>query len=197
MINYVRRRRIILIAMAVVSILFLIFIFNLINNALNDNSKPSSVDMSEVSLLSSTSDSSISMEIRKEIQADEYFSTYLVTVSPSTRSIVAMTGYDKKIVNSKSYGNNKYAYEQFVYALNKADILNIRNLNENDNDTRGVCPTGTLTTFNVTKGQTLVKKIWTTSCKDSKGNMKANYSKIYNLFVTQFPDDAKSIISEL
>lgn len=197
MINYVRRRRIILASMVLLAVIFLVFIFNLINNTINDSSKSSATENSESTLLLNSADSSVTMEIRKEIQADEYFSSFLITVSPTTRSIVAMKGYDKKIVDSKIYNNNKYAYEQFVYALEKVDILNIRNLNENDNDTRGVCPTGNLTTFNVIKGQSSVKKIWTTSCKDTKGNMKANLSKLYNLFIAQLPEDSSSIVSEL
>lgn len=197
MINYVLRKRIIVVAMAVTFLLFFIFLFNFINNSLNDNSKSSQTDTSKLELLSTSSDNSISMDIRKEIQADEYYTTFHISISPSSRSISIMNGYDKKIISSKNYANNKSAYEQFVYALDKADFLNTRSFNENENDTRGVCPSGSLTTFNVMKSQNSAKKIWTTSCKDVKGNMKSNYSKIYNLFISQLPEDSKDIISEI
>lgn len=197
MINYVLRRRIIVGGLIAVALFCVALLFNFISGLFANESKSTETDSSQQALLSTTTESSVSMEIRKELVADESMSSFSIVITPNSRIVTSMIGYEKRILAQKVYTNNKSAYEQFVYALNRADLLNNRNLNDEENDTRGVCPAGELTVFNIAKSQSIIKKIWTTSCKDSKGNLKSSVSKITDLFLTQIPEDAKSIVSEI
>lgn len=190
MINYERRRKIILAAIAIVVVIFCVFIFMLIKNAIDRNNLPKAPDLAKTTLVSTSAENAVSMTVRDEIVADEIYDSYQIIVTPSARSVLIMKGYNKEIIKRFDYSNNKSAYEQFVYALDKAKITEIRDLNETENDTRGVCATGNLYRFDILKSGSSVKDIWTTSCRDSKGSMKASLKEVKDLFRSQLPTEA-------
>ena len=74
------------------------------------------------SVLNQDESRSVRWTIRGPIVANEKFKSYQITVSPSERTFVTYSGYLDDVIDTKKYNNNKQAYEQFVYALNNANI---------------------------------------------------------------------------
>jgi hypothetical protein len=100
-------------------------------------------------------------------------------------------GYLKEQVDNEQLSNNLQAYEQLVYALNRAKLMDGTPLSGDANDTRGLCANGTLVEFEVRQGSNSIQKLWTTSCTGSKGSLKANLTQVSRLFQQQIPDFSK------
>lgn len=126
--------------------------------------------------------------VRGPIVADENFRSYQITVSSSKRTFTIYSGYLDQVLDTKTYGNNTAGYEQFVYALDKANAGVTRKAK--DADFRGVCATqGFAYKFETMSGtDNADHTLWTTSCSGSKGTMTANVGQIQALFVNQIPD---------
>jgi len=154
------------------------------------------VDTSKAALLDTTVTHSVRMTVRGPIVADEKFQSYQIDVSSSNRSLKTFTGYGGTIVDQTTLPNNVAAYEAFVYALDKANLSKGTELTEEKNDTRGICATGTLTTFTILDNSESVKELWTTTCSGSKGSLNASVAQLNNLFVKQIPG-ADSLISKV
>lgn len=147
----------------------------------------SDVDNSHSALLNTTIDHSVSMTVRGPIIADEQFRSYQITISPTKRVLTTYTGYLDKVINQISLGNNTPSYEQFVYALDKADYVKGSELTGDKNDRRGLCATGKVYEFGTLKAGKSVKTLWTTTCGKEKGSLSASISSLNLLFVNQIP----------
>lgn len=148
----------------------------------------SQTDTSEEALLSTAVGRSVRMTVRGPIVADEEFHSYQITAASSRRNLTTYVGYLNAVVSDTSLGNNIPAYEEFVYALNRADFMKGTELTGEKNDTRGICATGTLYKFEVLKDNSPVKKLWTSDCRGSGGSLDANVKQITKLFTAQIPN---------
>lgn len=156
-------------------------------------STPDVVDTSREALLNTSAGHSVRMSVRGPIVANEEFNSYQITVSPSQRTIQTYVGYRESVVERKNLGNNVASYEQFVYALDKADLAVGDELEGSQNDVRGVCATGRLYEFSILKDEEPVKYLWTSTCKGSPGSLDASVDQLTELFVAQIPDADKLI----
>jgi len=147
----------------------------------------SQVDVSKEALLNTDADRSVTLTVRGNIVADEKFRSYQIVVTPNSRTLTAYTGYLDKRTDQIALSNNIPAYEEFVYALNRADLVKGTELTDDKNDRRGICAIGRVYEFGVLKANTSVKTLWTTSCKDAKGSLKATLVELTNLFIDQIP----------
>lgn len=154
---------------------------------------PAVADTSRDALLSTSADRSVSMSVRGPIVANEEFHSYQIDISPSARSLNTYTGYLDGIVASSNLPNSVAAYEQFVYALDKADLADGKELEGDRNDLRGVCATGRVYEFTILNKGESVKKLWTSTCKGSRGSLDASVTQLTELFVNQIPDAEKLI----
>ena len=153
----------------------------------NSSSQDKATDSISSSLVDTDEGRSVRWAVRGPIVANEKFQSYQITVSPSSRSYMVYTGYLDQVVLTHKYENNRQAYEQFVYALAKADVTNTRNAA--DNDIRGACATqGLAFVFETAKDGTVDQSEWTTTCAGSKGTMTAKPAQVQALFVNQIPD---------
>lgn len=148
----------------------------------------SQVDTGRQALLNTASDYSVQMTVRGPIVANENFRSYRVTVTPNNRNLTTYSGYLTQPVNSKGLDNNTQAYEQFVYALDKANMMNGEPLAGENDDTRGICASGRVYEFEVLNGGNAVKRLWTSTCKGSPGSFRASVSQVGDLFLDQIPD---------
>lgn len=146
------------------------------------------LDISRDALLNSSVGHSISMTVRGPIVADEEFHSYALSVSPDVRTITTYTGYLNTTVDQKALGNNVAAYEEFVHALDKANLAKGEQLDGDKNDTRGICATGSVYEFSILNNGETVKKLWTSTCGGSKGSLDASVTQLTSLFVRQIPD---------
>ncbi len=154
---------------------------------------PVAVDESRTALLDTSANRAVSMTVRGPIVAEEEFHSYQIDISPSSRSIKTYTGYLGNVLGSISLSNSVSAYEQFVHALDKADMVKGIELEGDRNDIRGVCATGRVSEFSVLDESVFVKKLWTSTCKGSVGSLKASSTQLTQLFVSQIPDADKLI----
>lgn len=146
------------------------------------------VDVSREALLSTDADRKVQMTIRGPIVADENFNSYRITVTPNSRTLVTYRGYLDRQVDRVNLGNNVKAYEEFVHALDKANLAVGVQFDKDKDDTRGICATGHVYEYEILDGDTVVKRLWTSTCKGSPGSLKASAAQLTNLFTAQIPD---------
>lgn len=138
-------------------------------------------------VLDTTAGRSVRWTVRGPIVADEDFRSYQITVGPSERTYIVYSGYLERVISSKTYGNNTRAYEEFVYALDNANISKMRSTDTND--LRGVCATGGIAyRFETLEDDEADQSLWSSTCSESKGSMASDPLKIHALFVNQIPD---------
>lgn len=159
----------------------------------NTSSTPEVVDVSREALLSTTAGRSVSMTVRGPIVADEQFHSYKIDISATSRELNTFTGYLDTVVDRTSLGNTVAAYEEFVHALDKADMADGRELEGERNDTRGICATGRVYEFSIINNGETVKRLWTSTCKGSVGSLDASANQLMELFEKQIPDSQKLI----
>lgn len=157
------------------------------------SSTPAMVDTSREALLSTTPDHSVRMTVRGPIVASEEFYSYQIDISPNLRAIKTFKGYLGDVVKSTSLVNSVAAYEEFVYALDKADMADGTQLEGDKDDLRGICATGRVYEFSILEDNKVVKRLWTSTCKGSAGSLDASVQQLTRLFINQIPDAEDTI----
>lgn len=160
------------------------------------SSTPAIIDPSKDNLLSSVDGRAVSMTVRGPIVADENFRSYQIYISPSTRTIKTYTGYLGTVLEQRSLTNNVAAYEEFVHALYKADLIAGQPFDGDKNDVRGICATGRVYEFSLIKDGEAIETLWTSTCGGSKGSLKASVDQLSQLFRAQIPD-SRPLISNI
>ena len=151
------------------------------------------VDVSREALLSTDADRRVTMTVRGPIVADESFQSYRITVTPNARSLVTYTGYLDRVVDEVRLPNNTAAYEQFVFALDRAELARGEAFTGDRNDVRGICATGRVVEFAIINKEEVVKQLWTSTCRGSVGSLDASVDQLTNLFVSQIPSGRTTI----
>lgn len=160
----------------------------------NDTEQTSQIDENRENLLNTSTGRSVTMTVRGPIVAQENFTSYRVAVSNSERSMNVYKGYLEEQTSGKSFGNNTQAYEQFVYALDKANFTKGRDqANDDTNDLRGICAGGYLYEYAVMSGDNEIRKLWTSTCDGSKGTLNASKDQLNRLFLAQIPGSSDLI----
>lgn len=172
---------------AIVSLVRYIFTSN---TSSNSNTDSSSV------LLSTAVDAGVGLTVRGPIVADESFRSYQIKITPANRSLVIYTGYIEEPIKTISLDNNAKAYEQFVYALNKANMMKGVELKGSGDDLRGICASGSVFEYKVLKADVAQKNLWTSSCSGSRGSLNASSKQLNSLFIAQIPN-SQSIINDI
>lgn len=147
-------------------------------------------------LLSTSADRAVRMTVRGNIVADEDFRSYQIQATPNGRTLITYKGYNNQPIDNISLGNNIPAYEQFVYALYRDNLIRGTKLTGDSNDMRGVCATGYVYEFQILKADKQVDQLWTSSCSNARGSLSANVGQLTNLFNAQIPD-SQSLIYKL
>lgn len=149
----------------------------------------SKVDQGQKALLNTSVGNSVRMTVRGPIVADEDFRSYRIAADASGRNLSTYSGYVSQIIDSKQLGNNVKAYEQFVYALDKANFMKATAATGEADDTRGICASGKVYEFEVVQGGMVTKRLWTSTCRGSSGSFKGSADQIEKLFLGQIPDN--------
>lgn len=158
----------------------------LLGGGSSDSTTDSTTTMSSL-VLDTSASRSVSWTVRGPIVADENFRSYLITVSPSSRTYTVYSGYLGSVLSTDTYNNNVRAYDEFVHALINANITNTRNTS--GDDLRGVCATGGIAyKFETLNNDEADTSIWSSTCSGSRGTMAADALKVQALFVNQIPD---------
>ncbi|HET8884469.1 MAG TPA: hypothetical protein VFM68_03285 [Candidatus Saccharimonadales bacterium] len=158
-----------------------------------DDTSQSQVDLGEAALVNISVDRSVRMNVRGPIVADEKFNSYQVAVDSSSRRLTTYSGYHQQTIDSLQFGNNVQAYEEFVYALSRANLMKGEELSGAKDDTRGICANGLLYEFEVLQGSSVVKRLWTSTCKGSPGSLRASTEQVSELFLDQIPESEEAL----
>ena len=160
----------------------------------NSSDEPQAVvNTGKQALVNTTADRSVRMTVRGPIVADEKFHSYMITVSPSARHMTTYAGYVGQQLKHEQLPNNVKAYEEFVFALDRANLMEGAPLPGEANDTRGICATGYVYEFEVRQGENAIQKLWTSSCSGSRGSLTANTQQVMRLFRVQIPTFSEMI----
>lgn len=138
-------------------------------------------------LIQTTADRAVRMTIRGQITADEKFRSYQISVSPSSRVMTTYAGYLDEQIDTVQLDNNTRAYEEFVFALDRAGMMAGTPLEGAANDRRGLCPSGKILEFETLQNDKTVEQLWTTTCGKIKGSFKGNAIGISEMFLQQIP----------
>lgn len=149
--------------------------------------KDAVVDTSQQDLLNTADGRSVSMTVRGPIVAQEDFRSYRIIISPASRQFEAFTGYLDTITNQQILGNNTAAYDQFVNALNKANLVVGTPFEGEKNNVLGICATGQVYEFSLLNAGVATETLWTSTCSGSPGSLKASSTQLSQLFLNQIP----------
>lgn len=150
------------------------------------------INTGKEALLKTSDGYAVSLSVRGPIVADEDFRSYKIVISPNFRGLDVYKGYKQVNLDSIKLNNNLPAYEQFVYALDRAGFMN----GSVDSDNKGVCATGYIYEFETIKDEKTVKKIWQSSCGSTRAISRSGVRIIMNLFLNQIKG-GESLIKKL
>ena len=114
-------------------------------------------------------------------------------ISNSQRSLKTYKGYTAEVIDDVKLDNNSAAYDELVYALNKANMMKGVALTGEADDLRGICASGHTYDFAILKNGEVVKHLWTSTCAGSKGSLDANVEQLQNLFISQIPNNSQIV----
>lgn len=155
-----------------------------------DKNQP--VNLGKEALLKTSDGYAVGLSVRGPIVADEDFRSYRIVISPNVRELNVYGGYKETNLDSIKLNNNLPAYEQFVYALDKVKFMD----GTTSYDNKGICATGYIYEFETIKDDKIIKKIWASSCNNSKSIPRSNVRNIMNLFLYQIKG-GEALIKEL
>ncbi len=150
--------------------------------------EPQQSTADERALVNTEADRSVRMTVRGPIVASENHHSYTITVTPSKRVMTTYNGYVGDQVDRSERTNNVRAYEEFVYALDREEMMDGTPFEGEQNDTRGICPTGFLYEFETLKDSETVEKLWITTCNNIDGSLDAKLSQVRKMFQVQIPN---------
>lgn len=148
------------------------------------------VNVSQQNLLNTAEGRSVSMTVRGPIVADEDFRSYQITVSPGSRDFKAFSGYLAAVLDQQSLPNNTAAYDQFVHALDKANMVKGTPFEGEKNNVLGICATGKVYEFSVLGDGGVDQMLWTSTCSGSPGSLRASATQLSQLFLNQIPNSS-------
>lgn len=152
-------------------------------------------DPSREALLSTSLNRGVRMTVRGPIVAEENFRSYQISITSSQRNMTTYRGYLDRSIDRSVLENNVPAYEELIYALDKANMVEGDELEDEQDDTRGVCATGNLYEFEVYNGSNVVKRLWTTDCRGVDGSLTADRGQLESLFLLQIPEQQQLLRS--
>ncbi len=112
--------------------------------------------------------------------------SYTIEVNERLVVFTLYSDYGQKQLNRKSFTNNEAAYDEFIEALDKANVLSRRSGTdvEDDINYEGACPSGRRYIIELNDDVTR----WSTSCESSRGTFGGSMKAIRRLFNKQVPE---------
>ena len=180
---------VVLVIVAIVSIGRAIF------SAGNESSSSTdTTDTGQEGLLDTSSGHAVRMRVRGPIVAQEEFKSYQIQISATKRSMTVYKGYLDDVQKQKKLSNTHAAYEEFVYALDKANMMKGQVPTDDEkNDLRGICATGYVYEYALIENGDETKRLWTSTCSGSKGSLDASTDQLNDLFYAQIPNSSDLI----
>lgn len=177
----------------IIGIVALVLIVGAIFFALSGGLFGSKADVSRPKVSDVTVSRSVRMTVDGPIVANEDRESYRITVGYDRRTVEGMKTYTRDIVATQTFDNNRSAYTEFVYALDRAGYDKRRTVSDAQADPRGVCPNGYRYTFEILDSGRMIDSAWTSSCSNARGTMNTPGSTLRALFDKQITDLSQAI----
>lgn len=118
------------------------------------------------------------------ITASETHYSIRISVSPQTRILDVLVGYQGEVTRTQTLGNNTTAYGQFLAALTRSGFPQTRR--SAYKDFTAVCPLGSRTTYEIFDGAETKLRTWSAPCVS--GTFAGAVSTNATLFKAQIPN---------
>ncbi len=182
-----------IIIIGVVFFLIVAGLFYFITGGRSSQPGVSAEDLKRAQVTTVHSGRSVRMTVYGPIVANEERESYEVTVTTTTRRFAAYQGYNQSQIAASDYDNTYEGYQQFVYALARADFDKDRTVTDTEKDDRGACATGRRYVYELFENGDLVRRAWTTTCNKTKGDFGGSNKLAAALFNKQIPDFTTAI----
>ncbi len=184
-----------MIVIGVIFFLIVVALFYFITGSFRNNSDTTLSNEERERRLVTTihSGRSVRMTVYGPIVANEDRESYEVTVTTTSRRIALYRGYAQTQLDSKDFDNTYEGYQQFVYALARANFDKERQISEDQADDRGTCSAGKRYVYELFENGDSIKRVWTTTCGNAKGSFAGNNAIVRQLFNKQIPSFDKLI----
>ena len=135
-----------------------------------------------------TNKTSVRMEIRGPITAQENHYVIAATVAQNSRNITAWQGYNGRVVANQTFDNSPGAFADFVAVLQRQNFMNSQS---SSLKTDGICANGQLLSFQIFDGEKKIGDLWSDSCGDT-GTYAGNTAAI-GIILDQIPNSRNTI----
>lgn len=127
-------------------------------------------------------DSKVVLTIDGKINGDDQHRAVRITISPDLRVAEVIQGYENKVIKSQTDLNNRTAYTDFLYALNRYGFSKERKTSQADD--RGACPLGNRYIYEIYNDGNSVMRRWAASC-GGIGTSAGSPAQLNDLFQKQ------------
>lgn len=167
----------------ILTIILIIFAFVLIFRGGDEESVPTDRNL----LKYANSSTVMQYTIKGPVQALENHHEIRISVAADQRMVEVLQGYDGRVVQRKTFGNDQAAYSEFLRALQVANFTRGSD-NVNLRDERGICPTGNRYIYEIIESGQTTQRYWSTSCSQSQGTFLGQKPLVRTLFKQQIPE---------
>jgi hypothetical protein len=120
-----------------------------------------------------------------EITGDDAFRGVRISVTPNSRLVEVLAGYDKRVIRKKQYINTQNGYAQLLTALSAAGFTSQQSSPYKTED--GRCPFGNRYTYHLFEDGKEISYLWDGTCNE-KGTLRGKQDDIGQLFEAQITD---------
>jgi hypothetical protein len=166
--------------LAAVGLIVLVFIL-IIRGFSGGSKEPQELDLSSYG----NTDAAVRLTVEGPVVADQNHNAYQITIGRNTTKVETFKGYERTVLETKTYDNNEEAYETFLLALERAGYHRAIE-QETPTDSRGVCPNGNRYKYELVDGNSTLLESWSANC--SKGTFRGDANAVRALFGRQVPE---------
>jgi hypothetical protein len=140
-----------------------------------------------IKLQTYANDSSVQVEYNIEgpINAPENHRTIQIIVSPNSRTLRVLKGYQGEVMTSQTYSNDTNSYSNFLRALNIEGFTHERSVPAGTNS-QAICPLNNRTHYLIEQGSKNLMDLWSATC--NSGSFAGNIALVRSLFTVQIPN---------
>lgn len=121
------------------------------------------------------------------IVAPENHTQITITISPTSRVVNVVQGYNVAPIKSQTFANNQASYDAFASAINNSGFTLVKEP-QSDASRTGSCSLGNKFSYQVVSGGSLAQDSWNNSCNTKQGTFAGNTSLVSQLFQSQIPN---------
>jgi hypothetical protein len=126
--------------------------------------------------------------VEGSIKAREEYREIRISISPTSRKLEIIQGYQGRVIESKRFPNDAEAYKEFLLALKTMGFTN-KDFNADLEKPAGICPLGTRNIYEFQERGRAIYSAWaTTDCDEKDQSFEGSEKGVEELFEMQIPE---------